>query len=111
MIKRTDEILSAELSRLKTDYENCGAERFYRSSYNDFRRTYPKFTEKVIENFLENYVEVTEQEMKDPEIISEWEKGKLIFPEDWDPLFAYAERVINGKRHTWREIYPDVCLQ
>ena len=92
--------LEDEYNNIRAEYDtNGGPASFYELSYDEFKDKYPLFTEKVINNFLNKYVEVTPEELNDPEILNAWQTGDLILDSDWPALFDYADRVIGNRPH------------
>ena len=85
-----------ELQEIKDNLADFGPEGFYAVPYESFKREFPIFTEKVIESFLD--------EMDDPGK-GDWQKGELIWENDWPCLIEGAEKLLNGKGFQWEKLY------
>lgn len=103
--KVNTEALAEELEEIKEDFEDFGPDGFYAVPYESFKREFPEFAKNVIESFLTNYVEISPEEMNDPEVIDAWKSGDLITNNDWQTLFEGAEKIIAGNTPGWKDIY------
>ena len=101
------EALAIELEEIKEDFDDFGAEGFYNVPYDSFKREFPVFTRDVLEDFLTSYVELTKEELKDPEVKAAWEDGELIYPDDWELLFVHADKQVAGKAPQWKDDHVD----
>ena len=100
---KNPEKLAEEVEELKEDFYDFGPDNFYDMTFAEFEKQYPIFTRDVIRDFLTSYVEISNEEMNDPEVIDAWQEGTLIWPEDWKLLFVHADKQIAGKSPQWKD--------
>ena len=91
------EALDREIEDIKMDYEDFGPEGFYNVPFEKFRAEFPEFTDNIIMHYLENWVELSKEDLNDPEVFAAWQDGNLITDSDWPRLIEAGEKLANGK--------------